>query len=94
MDVEDRVRIRRHEFGTKQAHETRETYQRHASLTQLGDNGAVEFVARRVGAMFEHQRLDTRRGRAIQPRRIGSVRNHERNRCVQPRLGNGIDDRL
>ena len=44
--------------------------------------------------MFEHERLDTGRGRAIEPWRIGSVRNHQRDRRVETRLGNRIDDRL
>src|SRR6266571_3506156 len=77
-----------------EAHEAGKTDQVHVPRAQNVDDRAIVKVATRVVPWIQAERLDARLARADQPRRVGSIRNDDGDRRLEPPVRYGVDDRL
>src|SRR5678810_1144245 len=73
MDVHDAVRERLNELRSHEAHESGEAHESDVARTQLHGERMVVVIARRKGAMREHQRFDAGRTRPLKTRGIFPV---------------------
>ncbi len=94
MNVEDAIGKRVDEDRAQQAHEAGQADDGDAALAQFADQRTIVILAARVGLVTEDQRLDPGLDRVIEPRRIGAIGDHDRDRRIEPLVVNRVDDRL
>ena len=94
VDVENAIRERVDEHRAQQPHESGKADERDAAVVQFGDERAIVIFTRRVRLVAEHERLDAGGDRVIETGRIGAIRNHDGDRCIEPPALNRVDDRL
>jgi len=77
-----------------QPHEPGKAHQADVVRAQLGRERAIERVARRKLAVTDATRFEPRVPGAVEARRVGAVRNHDRDARIERPLLHRVDDRL
>ena len=94
MHIQDGVRECFDKLRTEEAHEACQAHEADIASTQLAHEGAIVIGSQRVSTMIEVARLDPGSTRPLQPRRIRSIRDDDRDGGIQAPFGNGIYNRL
>ena len=75
-------------------HEAGQAHEGDVALLQFSNQDAIVVLARRKTSMAQDQRFETGGCCMGQPRRIGTIRNHDGNRRIKAAIGDGVDDGL
>lgn len=94
MDVQDRIWEGIEQVRANQPHEPSQTDERHLTLQQCAGYRPVEVDALSELSVIDNQRFDAGRPRAFKPRRLGAVRDDDRDPGLQTALGDRVDQRL
>jgi hypothetical protein len=94
VDIQDGIREHLEQRTADEAHVTRKTDEPDVARLERGGDRSIVVVARPERTMVDVAGFDASLPRPIETRSVVSIRNNDRDGCIQTAVADGVDERL